>query len=217
MQPLAPVLSLLAVALLLTSCASYAKRLEPGTVSRIEVATTTRAEVESRFGRPKETVTGANGKTVARYFFHEFDPSNDVSWNARRFEPGQILFRTLTLRYGTSGVVEQKQLDQSLTPVHRTNAWFYAGPGLAPESVAFLKARQTKEAELLAAFGRPSSRTFDGDSRPVLIWFSLKTRQTSWSDPDIQKLVVKLDEQRIIHDFVLVEHAIAEFEPLTLH
>jgi hypothetical protein len=51
----------------------------------------------------------------------------------------------------------------------------------------------------------------------VLIWFSVKTRETTWSDPDIQKLTLLLDESRVIRDFVLVEHAVSEFEPLTLH
>ena len=217
MKPSVSALLLLGFGLLLMGCASYAKRLETGTVSKIQPAVTTRSEVEARFGHPKETVLNSKGKTVARYFFHEFQPSTDVSWNVRHFEPGQILFRTLTLKYGSSNIVEQKLHDQSLTPIHRTNAWFSAGPGLTPESVAFIKPDTTKEAEALARFGEPSSRTFDGEGRPVLIWFSVKTRQTSWSDPDIQKLVLVLDESRLIRDFVLVEHAVSEFGPLTLH
>ena len=217
MKPLASALLLLGFGFLFTGCASYAKRLEMGLVSKVQPAKTTRAEVESRFGHPKETVTGSNGKTVARYFFHEFQPSTDVSWNVRRFEPGQILFRTLTLRYGTSNIVEQKLHDQSITPIRRTNAWFSAGPGLTPESVAFIKTDTTKEAEVVTKFGEPSSRTFDSEGRPVLIWFKVKTRETTWSDPDIQKLMLVLDERRFIHDFLLVEHAVSEFEPLTLH
>ena len=202
---------------MLTGCTAFTKRLEVSSVSKIQPGKATRAEVEARFGRPKETVLGANGKTVARYFFHEFQPSTDVSWNVRRFEPGQILFRTLTLKYGSSNIVEQKLHDQSLTPVHHTNAWFSAGPGLTPESIAFIKTGSTTEAEAVARFGEPSSRTFDGDGKRVLIWFSVKTRQTTWSDPDIQKLKLLLDERRVVHDFVLVEHAVSEFEPLTLH
>ena len=217
MKRLASVLVLLGVGFLHTSCASFAKRLEVSTVSKIQPGITTRAEVEARVGHPKETVLGSNGKTVVRYSFHEFHRSTDVSWNVRRFEPGQILFRTLTLKYGNSKIVEQKLHDQSVTPVRRTNAWFFAGPGLTPESTAFIKPDSTKEAEAVAKFGEPSSRTFDGEGRSVLIWFSVKTRETTWSDPDIQKLTLLLDESRVIRDFVLVEHAVSEFEPLTLH
>jgi len=217
MKRLASVLGLLAFGLLIAGCASFAKRLEVSSVSKIQPATTTRAEVEAWFGHPKETVLNSSGKTVVRYFFREFQPSTDVSWNVRHFEPGQILFRTLTLRYGASNVVEQKLHDQSLTPIHRTNAWFSAGPGLTPESVTFIKTDSTKEAEAVARFGAPSSRTFDGEGRPVLIWFSVKTRQTSWSDPDIQKLMLVFDERHLIRDFVFVEHAPSEFEPLMVH
>jgi len=208
---------LLGSGIFLVGCASFAKRLEVITVSKIQPTVTTRADVEQRLGHPKETVMGSNGKTVSRYFFREFQPSTEVSWNARRFEPGQILFRTLTLSYGTSNIVERKLHDQSITAIHRTNAWFSAGPGLTPESVAFIKPNSTTEADAVARFGQPSSRTFDGDGRSVLLWFGVKTRQDMWSDPDIQKLVLLLDERRIIREFVLVEHAESEFEPLTLH
>lgn len=217
MKSVASVVLLLGVGIFSTGCASFAKRLEVVTVSKIQPAKTTRAEVEGWLGHSKETVTGANGKTVARYFFHEFQPSTDVSWNVRRFEPGRILSRTLTLSYGSSNVVEQKLHDESLTPIHRTNAWFSAGPGLTPESISFLKRDSTKEAEVVAKFGEPGSRTFDGEGRPMLIWFSVKTRQTSWSDPDIQKLLLVLDAGRVVRDFVLVEHAPSGFEPLVAH
>jgi hypothetical protein len=217
MKSIASALWLLGVGFLLTGCASFAKRLEVSSVSKIQPGITTRTEVEARFGHPKETVLGSNGKTVVRYSFHEFHRSTDVSWNVRRFEPGQILFRTLTLKYGSSNIAEQKLHDESLTPIHRTNAWFFAGPGLTPESVAFIHPKSTTEADAVAKFGPPAARTFNGEGRSVLIWFSVKTRETTWSDPDIQKLTLLLDEGRVIRDFVLVEHAVSVFEPLTLH
>lgn len=206
-------LSVVAIA----GCASFAKRLEVSTVSKIRVQRTTRAEVEQLLGKPRETVLGADGLTVARYFFREYRQSTDVSHFERRDHPGDIRFRSLTLKYGQSNVVEQKLHDESMTPIYRTNAWFFAGPILTPETVAFMKRDFTTEGDLVAKFGEPSSRTFDGEGRPVLVWFHVQTRETSWSDPDVQHLKVLLDERRVVRDYVLVEHALSEFEPFTLH
>jgi hypothetical protein len=200
----------------LAGCASYRRRLEVSTIEKIRVHETTRAEVEASLGRPRETVTGANGITVARYFFHEFRRSTDVSWHERRDHPGDILFRTLTLRFGASNVVEQKLHDESVTPVFRTNAWFFAGPALTPESVAFIKRAFTHERDVLAKFGEPTSRTFDGEGRSVLAWFSVKAEQMRWGNPSVQRLMVFFNERRMVLDYVLVEHALSEFEPLTL-
>ena len=210
------VLVLLAV-VAMAGCASFTRRLEVSTVSKIRVQQTTRDEVEQLFGKPKETVLGANGVTVARYFFREYRRSTDVSHFERRYHPGDIHFRALTVKYGKSNVVEQKLHDESMTPIYRTNAWFFAGPILTPETVAFVKRDFTNEGDLVARFGEPSSRTFDGEGRPVLVWFHVQTRETSWSDPDVQRLQVLLDERRIVRDYVLVEHALSEFEPFTLH
>ena len=199
------------------SCASYRRRLEVPTIARIKAQETTRAEVEELLGQPKETVTDANGITVVRYLFHEFRRSIDVSWHERRDHPGDILFRTVTLKYGTPSVVEQKLHDESVTPIYRTNAWFFAGPGLTPESVAFIKRDFTTEAEVLAKFGEPTARTFDGKSHPILLWFSVRTRETKWRDPNVQRLALVLSERRVVLDYELVEHALSDFEPLTLH
>ncbi len=203
--------------LMIMGCASFTRRLEVSTVSKIQVQQTTRDEVEQLLGKPKETVLGANGVTVARYFFREFRRSSDVSYFERRYHPGDIRFRSLTLKYGKSNVVEQKLHDESMTPIYRTNAWFFAGPLLTPEKVAFMKRDFTNEGDLVGRFGEPSSRTFDSEGRPVLVWFHVQTRETRWSDPDVQRLQVLLDERRIVRDYVLVEHALSEFEPFTLH
>jgi hypothetical protein len=203
--------------LALAGCASFNKRLEVSTVRKIRPQATTRADVEQLIGHPKETVTGANGITVARYFFKEFHRSTDVSWKNRRENPGDILFRTLTIAYNASNIVQRKLHDESVTPIYRTNAWFFAGPELKPETVGFIKRDATTGREAIEKLGEPSSRTFDGEGRTVLLWFNVKTRETTWSNPDVQRLMALLDERGTIHDYVLVEHALSEFEPLTLH
>ena len=202
---------------ILGGCASFTKRLEVSTVAKIHPSQTTRAQVEDRLGPPKETVVGANGVTVARYFFHEFRPVADVSVRAQWEHPGDILFRTLTLRYGSSNVVEEKLHDESVTPIYRTNAWFFAGPALTPESVKFIERDVAKETDVVAKLGEPAVRTFDGAQHPVLVWFSVRTRETRWADPTVQRLMVVLDANGVVRDYVLVENPLSEFEPLRLH
>ncbi len=146
-----------------------------------------------------------------------FNVSTDASWQERRQHPGDILFRTLTLKYGPSNVVDQKLHDESFTAIYRTNAWFFAGPVLSFQVVAFIERGMTTEADMIAKLGEPSSRTFDGEGRRVVLWFSMKTRETSWRNPDVQRLMVLLDSRQTVLDYVLVEHALSKFEPLTLN
>jgi hypothetical protein len=211
------IVTLLLTPLMLTGCASFARRLEVSTVKQIQPNQTARAEAERLLGHPKETVTDPDGITTTRYFFHEFRRSTDASWHTRQEHPGDILFRTLTLRYNRSGVITKKLHDESITPIYRTNAWFFAGPALTPETIAFIKREETTERDLISKLGDPSSRTFESGGWPALVWFHVKTRQTSWRNPDVQRLIVLLDSQGIVRDSALVEHALSEFEPLTLH
>ena len=212
-----PTFSLLALSLLLAGCASYSKRLEVPTVKKIQPQQSTRADVEKLFGRPKESVVGPNEITVARYFFREYHKSTDASWHNRRDNPGWILFRTLTIAYNRSNIVERKLHDESVTQIYRTNAWFHAGPSLTRESISFVKKGGSTETDLRAKFGEPASRTFDDNGHVMLLWFNIKTRETTWSNPTVQRLKVVLDNLSVVQDYALVEHELAEFEPLTLH
>jgi hypothetical protein len=209
--------SLLALSLLLAGCASYAKRLEVPSVKKLQPQQSTRADVEKLFGRPKETVVGPNEVTIVRYFFHEFHKSTDASWHNRRDNPGEILFRTLTLAYNRSNIMERKLHDESVTQIYRTNAWFHAGPSLTPESISFVKRGVSTETDLRAKLGEPASRTFEDNGHIMLLWFNIKTRETTWSNPTVQRLKVVLDDRNVVQDYALVEHELAEFEPLTLH
>lgn len=208
---------LLALSLLLTGCASFAKRLEVQTVKKIQPHQSTRTEVEKIFGRPKESEIGPNGVTLVRYFFHEFHRSTDANWHNQRENPGEILFRTLTISYDPSNVVARKLHDESVTQIYRSNAWFHAGPPLTPNSILFVKQGVTAEADLRARLGEPASRTFEDSGLIMLLWFNIKTRETTWSNPTVQRLKVILDERNVVRNYVLVEHELAEFEPLTLH
>jgi hypothetical protein len=201
----------------LAGCASYARRLEVSTVRKIEPRQSTRTDVERLLGRPKETVVGSDGNTVVRYFFHEFHRSSDASRYNRMNNPGLILFRTVTLDYTPSNIVLHKLHDESVTQIYRTNAWYHAGPTLTPESISFIKKGVHTENDLRPSLGEPASRTFDGNGHNVMLWFNIKTRENTWSNPTVQRLQVLLNDQFKVQDYVLVEHELAEFEPLTLH
>jgi hypothetical protein len=207
----------LAVLSCVSGCASYHRRLEPRTVAKIVPGTTAQAEVLALIGTPAESMTGAQGVTVTRHFFHQFQPSTDASRHERRQHPGDILLRTLTLKYTGTAIVDAKLHDESLTPVYRTNAWLFAGPSLTTESMPFLVRNETSEAELITRLGEPAARTFGLDGSPAEMWFGAKARYPSSNQMEMRKLVVFFDERRIVRDFIIVQRPLSGFEPFTLN
>ena len=195
-------------AALLTGCIFNAHRLEVPAVAKIHVGTTTTAEVEKMFGRPSETIIGPEGKAVARYYFREFRSRNDVRAYERHEHPGDILFRTLSLRYGPEGIIEQKLHDESVTPIHRLNEWLAAGPTLLPENLNFIRKETTTKADLLDALGEPTSQTFDFHGSPVLVWIGGKVRRDRLADADVRQLVVLLNERGMVGDYAILLHDI---------
>jgi hypothetical protein len=141
--------------LLAAGCISTARRLEVAPVKKIVPNQTTIAEVEKTFGPPHERITGSNGKTLARYFFAEPRLNNDVDRLERRDHPADLLFRTLTLRYGPGLVIERKLHDESFRAILRYNARYVTGPELRPANLSFLRTRVTKKAELIERLGEP--------------------------------------------------------------
>ena len=162
-------------------------------------------EVEQRFGRPQQKVTGANGTTVARYFFRGPRFNNHVDAYERREHPGDLIIRTLTLLYGPSPVIQRKVHDESVTAVYRYNGWYVAGPTVLPENLVFLKKGETAKAELVDRLGEPTSRSFDNDGAEILIWLSFKGRRDSLSNAEVRHLLVTLNEKLIVKDFAVVE------------
>jgi hypothetical protein len=151
-------------------------------------------------------VTGSNDKTVARYFFRELHVSRDVSNYQRHEHPGDILFRTLSLRYGRGRVVEQKLHDESFTPIYRHNGWHVAGPDVAPENLLFIQKGKTTAANLIDHLGEPTSRTFDGAGVETLVWFSVKARQDRLRDAEVNRLVALMDERHVVQDYAVITH-----------
>lgn len=202
----------------LAGCISMARRLEVSAVKQIVIGKTTEAEVERELGRPHERITSAGGFTVARYFFHEVHKSADVSRHVRREHPGDALFRTLTLGYGADKTVERKLHDESFTPVYRTNAWYFVGPVLTPESVSFIIRNVTMERELIRQLGVPTGRSFEPRGHTVLFWFHGHGRETRLASFETRKLITVLDTNSVVRDYVLVERPILEAtSPPSLH
>ena len=211
-----PVL-LIAAALSFAGCTSMARRLEVPTVKQIVAGKTTRAEVEKRLGYPKESILGANGTTVARYFFHQFIRSTDASWVARRDHPGDILFRAVTLQYGASNIVEKKTYDETVTPIFQTNGWLFAGPDLSAANVSLIQRGVDGERDVVARLGEPTSRSFDTEGRTILVWISARMHQTRRNNFPAKRLMVVLRPIGIVGDYVLIESSLGQFEPLRLH
>ncbi|HWN96773.1 MAG TPA: hypothetical protein VNT99_17220 [Methylomirabilota bacterium] len=193
-------------AVFLMGCASSARRLEVAAVSKIKVGVSTTAQVEEIFGRPSHTVIGPNEKSVARYYFRQYRVVNDVRALERQEHPGDILFRTLSVRYGPSRVIEQKLHDESVTPVRSYNDTFIAGPTLMPENINFIKENMTTKAELIDHLGEPTSQTFDFDGVPTLIWVSAKSRRLI--DAEARQLVVLLNERQVVKGYAIILHDI---------
>jgi hypothetical protein len=194
----------------LAGCISMTRRLEVSAVKQIVVGKTSQEEVERDFGRPHEKITGAGGLTVTRYFFHEIHKSTDVSWHVRNEHPGDVLFRTLTLSYAPDKTVARKLHDESFTPVFRTNAWYFVGPMLTADSVSFITKNGSTELELVRRLGAPAGRTFDLQGHNVLFWFHGRGRETRLTSLETRKLIVVLDTNSLVRDYVLVEQPILD-------
>jgi hypothetical protein len=188
----------------LVGCISNARRLDVPSVAKIKVGATTTAEVEEMFGRPSETMIGPNERAVARYYFREFRAANDVRAYERHEHPGDILFRTLTLRYGPERIVEQKLHDESVTPIHRLNEWFSAGPTLLPENMNFMRKGATIKAEVIDRLGEPTSQTLDAQGLPVLIWVGGRVRRDRLANAEVRQLIVLLDERAVVKDYAIL-------------
>ena len=195
----------LASFLLAAGCTSLARRLDVASVKRIVPNQTTIAEVEKTFGPPHERITGSNGKTLARYFFAEPRLNNDVGQQERHDHPADLLFRTLTLRYGPGLVIERKLHDESFTPILRYNARYVTGPELLPANLGFLGSRVTKKAELFERLGEPNCTSFTVENRSLFIWFSFTYRPDFVADKEMRRLVVELDEDSVVRDFAVFE------------
>jgi hypothetical protein len=190
---------------LMSGCKSMARRLEVAAVKQITVGQTTMPDVEKQFGRPQEKITGANGTTVARYFFREPRLNYDVDLYERLEHPGDVIFRTLTLLYGPSPIIQRKVHDESITAVRRYNGWYVAGASVLPENLTFMRKGTTTKAEVVDHLGEPTSRTLDNDGAEMLVWLSFKGRRDSLANAEVRHLMVLLNDKLVVKDFAVVE------------
>jgi len=183
-----------------------AYRLDVANVRKIVPGTSTRAEVERIFGQPDETLSGADGKLVARYYYRQPIVSTEASRVQRHDHPGDLLLRTLTVRYNSSGTVERKLHDESITPVRRSDSgWVEIGPDLDPAAVSRIEKGKTTAAELLAQLREPASQTLDVTGARLLVWFYYKDRLDRLGQPVARELLVVLNDKGAVADYVLRE------------
>ena len=177
----------------LSGCYSPARRLEVAAVKKV-LPDMSRSEAEIVLGRPGEITLGSNGKTVARYFFRE---------NRRSVEGNpELLFRTLTLLYGSSGNLERKLHDESLTPIRRANHWIEIGPALSAGSLVITK-RKDRVESLVARFGEPTSRSLVPEGNTLLVWEHYRRRADRLGQPEAKTLRVILTQDGSVGDYML--------------
>lgn len=193
------------VLLIVAGCSTPARRLDVAPVRQIVPGNSTVQQVEEIFGPPPVKLTGANGKTVARYFHRTMFRSEEASRYERHWRPGELRVRTLSVLYSPAGLVEKKLHDESITPVHRSRDWLEAGPMLRPDEPAYIKRQLTSADDLIKRYGEPTSRALDTDGRTCLIWLYLKDRTDRLGQPVGRMLVVILDDQNLVLDHTLLE------------
>lgn len=187
-----------------TGCVSSARRLEVSAVRQIKVGASTLADVEKLFGRPAERVAGSDQQTVARYFYRRMSMNNDVRASERQEHPGDILFRTLSVRFGPDQVIDQKLHDEIVIPVLHYNKWLHIGPSIGPDVLGRIHKGRSTEAELADLLGEPTSRTFQADGKPLLVWVNVKTRADGFHNTEAHRLLVTLDSRKVVREYVVV-------------
>jgi len=190
--------------ILFTGCASSGRRLEVSAVRQIKIGSSTVADVEKLFGRPAESVAGSDQQTVARYFYRRMNLNNDVRASERQEHPADILFRTLSLRFGPDQVIAQKLHDEIVIPVLCYSKWLHIGPAIGPDILGRIRKGVSTDVELVEILGEPTSRTFETDGKALLIWVSIQKRADGFHAIEARRLVVKLDDKRVVREYAVV-------------
>jgi hypothetical protein len=214
-QLFAIVLMLTFAALIGSGCASAGRRLEVSAVERIQPGVTTTADVEKMLGRPHEVVTGANGKSVARYYYSRFLLNTDASHSHVFHNPGDVLYRTLSLLYGRDLVIERKRHDESVTPIRGDERWLTLGPVLNADSLSWIQKGKTRKPELveLERLGEPAAQSFEPEGSDVLVWVSGRQRRDSGLERDWRRLVVTLSRAGVVENLSVVQGDLPGLEP----
>jgi hypothetical protein len=191
------------ISILVSGCYSPARRLDVSAVKPITIGMT-RAEVERRLGEPREIQKGSNGAVVARYFFHEFHHSEEASRYGRFHNPGELLYRTLTVLYSANGLVEKKLHDESISSFHREwNGWVELGPPLTSKDFHITKGSDTGKS-LLERFGEPTVRTLNPNGQLVWQWLYFRGRPDRLGQPFARLLTVTF-ESDVVQNFTITD------------
>lgn len=196
--------SFLAILLVATTgCVSPAKKLDSSLVSQIKEGITTRQEVETLFGPPKETATGANQKTLAYYRFQQ--AYRNPGWvGAYEGHLGSVGIRTLSVLYDNKGTVEKFLASQYNTVVSRDENGISAGRVISEETFAKIIKGITSKGEVIQWLGPPTTEmlTLEGDQS--FRWnFARKGRWAA--NNQVQEFRVILDDENFVKDFGLIK------------
>jgi hypothetical protein len=194
----------LCAGVLMSGCYSPAHRLEVSVVKKVRPGMS-RPAVEKIMGAPAETVLGSNGKTVARYYFHEYRRLEDSSRYKQFHNPGEGLVRTLSLLYDGGGTLERKLHDESVTPIQRDmNRWVQIGPQLGAGALSRINRGKDRSEDVIQIFGEPMSRSLDPQGRVLLQWVQYREHADYLGQPTAKLLTVVL-EGNVVADFSLTE------------
>lgn len=191
---------LLVLFLAVTGCRTPAQKLEPSFIGQIQEGTTTRAELEQIFGKPKRVFRGANQKTLTLHKYQINRPNPGWRGFAER-EAGSIVLRGLTVLYGTNQVVQKFLFDQSSTIVHRDGDGIVIGWSPAKADFTKIVKGITSRGELIQWYGAPTMQTLTIDGERELCWSFLRATRQFRSDEQEQEFHVILDNDDFVKDF----------------
>lgn len=187
----------------ITGCVSPAKKLDPSLVSQIKEGVTTRQEVETLFGQPREAATGANQKTLAYYRFQQ--AYRNPGWvGAYEGHLGSVGIRTLSVLYDNKETVEKFLVSQSNTVVSRDENGISAGRIIPEETFAKIIKGITSKGEVIQWLGPATTKTLtvEGDQ-----WFRWNfARKGRWAaDNQVQEFGVIFDDENFVKDFGVIK------------
>jgi len=193
-----------AAALTVAGCSSPAKRLEPSVVNQIREGETTRGDIERRFGKPENAITGSNRRTLVVYEYGRLKPSAEpMSLSVLPTPIGTVWLRTLTVLYDDASRVEKAVFHESVTPYERNMSSISAGSVVGEAELASIKAGVTTAAELRKSFGPPMGKTLTIDGHVVLVWHYGKA--TGPFEPRFkrQTLLVQMDASDVVSSYAV--------------
>lgn len=159
----------------------------------------TRAEVHKTFGKPRNTVRGAQQRILDEYWWGIKKPRLVLFSK----HDGDLVLRHLAVLYTTNQVVAKFQFHEGAMPYDEKFASVAAGKEVAPEQLDRIQEGTTREKELLDWFGPPFVIGLATDGNTTLTWGFLKFG--AFRRPIAQELIVTLNAERVVTKFIVAD------------